>query len=102
MPINDTPLFGLEPPPQNQGFIPEMSWNSPAEFTMALHNMYFMFAPDYMNRDWAQRIALKDDQQKTTYGLFITGWIMNLCFGGGSFEEADHCKGIDPLGGRRR
>ena len=75
------PMIGIDPPPQNQGFVCDVAINHMLDVTLALDGVIHLFATDYMTKGWIEGSILRETQQKVTINMMLTGYIMDMCFG---------------------
>jgi hypothetical protein len=83
------PIPGIDPPPQNQGFICDVAINNDIDVTFALDGIIHLFAMDYMTKGWIEGSILKDTQHKVTMNMMLVGYIMDSCFGEDKDEPAE-------------
>jgi hypothetical protein len=83
------PMIGIDPPPQNQGFVCDVAMNHMLDVTLALDGVINWFATDYMTKGWIEGSILKETQQKVTINFMLVGYIMDSCFGEENSEEEE-------------
>jgi len=81
------PIVGIDPPPQNQGFICPVVINNTLDVTFALDGIIHLFATDYITKGYIEGMILKDTQHKVTMNFMLVGYIMDSCFGEDEGEE---------------